>query len=93
MTTWDERIDSGAELDCTLHRWLVSFRSGTRWYGIGEYVAITAESAIERAIDIFGPAEEAKAEQIPWDAAPLPRLSQRKFGLSRLLSAETKIGR
>jgi hypothetical protein len=82
MTKWDERTEAEAELDCTLHRWLVSFRSGTRWYGIGEYVALTAEAAIERAIDIFGPAEEAKAEQIPWDAAPLPRPSQKKSGLS-----------
>jgi hypothetical protein len=79
MTKWDERMESGAELDCTLHRWHVSFRSGTSWYGIGEFVAITAEAAIERAIEIFGAAEEAKAEQIPWDAAPLPRPRQKNL--------------
>jgi hypothetical protein len=51
MTRWDERMESGAELDCTLRRWHVSFRSGTSWYGIGEFVALTAEAAIERAIE------------------------------------------
>jgi len=77
MTKWDERMESGAEVDCTLHRWHVSFRSGASWYGIGEFVAVTAEAAVERAIEIFGAAEEAKAEQIPWDAAPLSRPSQK----------------
>jgi hypothetical protein len=76
MTKWDDLMESGAELDCTLHRWHVSFRSGKRWYGIGEFVAVTAEAAIERAIEIFGPVDVAKADQIPWDAAPLPRLCQ-----------------
>jgi len=79
MTKWDERMESKAALDCTLHRWHVSFRSGTSWYGIGEFVAVTAEAAIERAIEIFGAAEEAKAERIPWDAAPLPRPTQRNL--------------
>jgi hypothetical protein len=79
MTKWDERMGSGAELDCTLHRWHVSFRSGTTWYGVGEFVALTAEAAVERAIEIFGAAEEAKAEQIPWDAAPLPRPNQKNL--------------
>ena len=79
MTKWDERMESGAELDCRLRRWHVSFRSGKSWYGIGEFVSVTAEAAIERAIDIFGAAEEAKAEQIPWDAAPLPRPSPKNL--------------
>jgi hypothetical protein len=75
----DERKKSAAQLDWTLHRWHVSFRSGAGWYGIGEFVALTAAAAIERAIDIFGPAEDAKAELIPWDAAPLPRPSQKNL--------------
>ncbi len=73
----DDGTESGAHANWTLHRWHVSFRSGTKWYGIGEFVALTPAAAIERAIDIFGSAEDAKAEEIPWDAAPLPRLSQK----------------
>jgi hypothetical protein len=56
-----------------LLRWLVSFASGREWYPVGEYVALDAKAAIERAIDVFGPAADYKAEEIPWDAAPLMR--------------------
>ena len=56
-----------------LHRWLVSFASGQEWYPVGEYVAVDSQAAIDRAIEIFGPACDYRAEEIPWDAAPLPR--------------------
>ena len=39
-----------------LRRWLVSFASGREWYPVGEFATIDATSAIERAIDVFGPA-------------------------------------
>jgi hypothetical protein len=66
------RVESG---DWQLHRWQVSFRSGASWYSIGEFVALDAAGAIERAVAVFGPGEEHKAEEIPWDAAPLPRMN------------------
>jgi len=59
---------------CTLRRWQVSFRSGKAWYAVGEFVALEAAAAIARAVQIFGPAEECRADEIPWDAAPLPRV-------------------
>lgn len=65
--------DECAAPDWRLHRWLVSFRSGATWYDVGEYVALDAATAVAMAVDIFGPAEEHRAQEIPWDAAPLPR--------------------
>jgi hypothetical protein len=59
--------------DLSLRRWLVSFASGRLWYAVGEYVAPDAQAAIERAIEVFGAASGYRAEEIPWDAAPLPR--------------------
>ena len=53
-----------------LRRWQVSFASGRGWYPVGEFVALDAKSAIDRAIDIFGSAADYLAEEIPWDAAP-----------------------
>jgi hypothetical protein len=58
-----------------LHRWLVSFASGQEWYPVGEYVAVNAGSAIDRAVEVFGTASEYRAEEIPWDTAPLVRLN------------------
>ena len=58
-----------------LRRWLVSFASGRAWYPVGEFAALDATSAIERAVDVFGAATDYQAEEIPWDAAPLARLS------------------
>lgn len=57
--------------DCQLHRWLVHFRSGTDWYAVGEFLALNAQAAIERAIEVLGEGAGYKAEEIPWDAAPL----------------------
>jgi hypothetical protein len=57
-----------------LRRWLVSFASGSEWYPAGEFVALNAASAIDRAIEVFGVASDHRAEEIPWDAAPLPKL-------------------
>jgi hypothetical protein len=69
--------------DLTLHRWQVSFASGRGWYPVGEFVALNSKSAIDRAVEIFGAASDYRAQEIPWDAAPLakpnppfPRLSQ-----------------
>lgn len=59
--------------DCRLRRWLVSFASGRGWYAVGEYVALDATSAIDRAVEVFGTASDYRAEEIPWDAAPLAR--------------------
>jgi hypothetical protein len=56
-----------------LHRWLVSFASGPEWYPVGEFVALDAQAAIDRAVEVFGTASDYRAEEIPWDAAPLPR--------------------
>jgi hypothetical protein len=56
----------------SLRRWLVFFASGREWYPVGEYVALDAQAAIDRAVEIFGPATDYQAEEIPWDAAPLP---------------------
>jgi hypothetical protein len=62
-----------ADADIRLSRWLVSFASGAEWYPVGEYVALDSAAAIERAVEIFGGASDYRAEEIPWDAAPLPR--------------------
>ena len=59
--------------DFRLRRWLVSFASGQGWYAVGEYVALDAQAAIDRAVEVFGTASDYRAEEIPWDAAPLPR--------------------
>jgi len=67
--------EAGAAADWKLRRWQVSFRSGDQWYAVGEFVALDAATAIERAVDVFGPGEASRAEEIPWDAAPLPRLN------------------
>jgi hypothetical protein len=58
--------------DFRLHRWLVSFASGRKWYVAGEFVALDAQAAIDRAVEILGAASGYRAEEIPWDAAPLP---------------------
>ena len=59
--------------DFRLRRWLVSFASGPGWYPVGEFVALDAQAAIDRAVEVFGTASGYRAEEIPWDAAPLPR--------------------
>jgi hypothetical protein len=69
-----EKPEAGGSANWNLHRWLVSFRSGTGWYAIDEFIAVDANTAIERAVAIFGPSDAHQAEEIPWDAAPLPRL-------------------
>src|SRR2546421_10741002 len=74
----DERrqeLEAKGAGDWALHRWQVSFRSGASWYSVGEFIAVDAAGAIERAVAVFGPGEEHKAEEIPWDAAPLPRMN------------------
>jgi hypothetical protein len=54
-----------------LNRWLVYYGSGADWYPVGEFLAGDAAAAIERAIEVFGSGEGYRAEEIPWDAAPL----------------------
>ena len=61
------------EHDWRLHRWMVTFRSGTDRYPVGEYVAVDEAAAIRQAIEVLGPGEDYLAEKIPWDAAPLSR--------------------
>jgi hypothetical protein len=63
--------DATERTDFRLHRWLVSYRSGESWYPVGEYVAVDGPGAIERAVEVFGQGAEYRAEEIPWDAAPL----------------------
>jgi hypothetical protein len=62
------------EADIQLRRWQVYFASGPGWYPVGEYVAVDVTAAIERAIAIFGEGAGYRAEEIPWDAGPLPKL-------------------
>jgi hypothetical protein len=62
-----------AAVDFKLSRWLVYFASGETWYRAGEFIAVDASSAIERAVAVFGEASAYRAEEIPWDAAPLWR--------------------
>jgi hypothetical protein len=59
--------------DCQLSRWLVSFATGSSWYAVGEFLALNAAAAIERAVEVFGPGQGYQAEKIPWDAAPLSK--------------------
>lgn len=75
MEISDETRNQADATDWKMRRWLVSFRSGTSWYCVGEFIALDAAVAIERAIAVFGPAEEHGAEEIPWGVAPLPRLN------------------
>ncbi len=63
----------GEATDWKVRRWHVSYRSGSGWYPVGEFVALDATTAIERAVEIFGPGEQYQAEEIPWEAAPLSR--------------------
>jgi hypothetical protein len=72
-TQQEEPAESCLEDAVSLHRWLVSFASGPGWYPVGEFVALDAQAGIGRAIEIFGSASDYQAEEIPWDAAPLPR--------------------
>jgi hypothetical protein len=67
--------ESCGEDAISLRRWLVFFASGREWYPVGEYVAVDAGSAIDRAVEVFGAASGYQAEEIPWDAAPLVRPS------------------
>jgi hypothetical protein len=67
------QVQSCPEEAVSLHRWLVSFASGPGWYAVGEFVALDAQAAIDRAVEVFGTACGYRAEEIPWDAAPLPR--------------------
>jgi hypothetical protein len=67
------RVMSCDGQDFRLRRWLVSFASGPGWYPVGEFVALDAQAAIDRAVEVFGTASDYRAEEIPWDAAPLPK--------------------
>ena len=69
----EEQVQSSGEGAVSLHRWLVSFASGQGWYPVGEFVALDAQAAIDRAVEVFGTASDYRAEEIPWDAAPLPK--------------------
>jgi hypothetical protein len=68
-----EQTEGRGDNGLRLRRWLVSFASGPGWYPVGEFVAQDAQAAIDWAIEVFGAASGYRAEQIPWDAAPLAR--------------------
>jgi hypothetical protein len=55
-------------------RWLVFFGSGPVRYPAGDFIAVDAAAAIERAIEILGCAAGYRAKEIPLDSAPLPRM-------------------
>jgi hypothetical protein len=59
---------------CRIRRWLVHFRSGSEWYAVGEFLALNGHNAIERAIEVLGEGAGYRAEEIPWEAAPLCRV-------------------
>ena len=61
--------------DHRLSRWLVSYASESGWYRVGEFIALDAAAAIERAVAIFGHGAAYQAEEIPWDAAPLSKVN------------------
>jgi hypothetical protein len=61
---------------CQLSRWLVSFASEAGWYPVGEFIALDATAAIERAIEVLGSGAGYQAEEIPWDAAPLSKANR-----------------
>jgi hypothetical protein len=69
------QVQHNEEAPVTLSRWLVSFGCEPEWYPVGEFVALDAAAAIDRAIEIFGGACGHRAEEIPWDAAPLPKMN------------------
>jgi hypothetical protein len=69
------QIPHTEESSVNVSRWLVSFASGQEWYPVGEFLALDGASAIERAVEIFGGASDSRAEEIPWDAAPLPKMN------------------
>jgi hypothetical protein len=58
-----------------LRRWLVSFAPGRACYPVGEFAALDATSAIDKAIEVLGAGADYQAEETPWDAAPLARLN------------------
>jgi hypothetical protein len=64
------------EPEVKLQRWQVFFASRPGWYPVGEFMATDETSAIDRAVEVLGPGSAYRAEQIPWDAAPLPRLGR-----------------
>jgi hypothetical protein len=68
-----EQVGSAGDHEVRLHRWQVFFASGSDWYAVGEFVAFDQTAAIERAVEVLGPASAYQAEEIPWDAAPLLR--------------------
>ncbi len=65
------QVATAAEPEVSLHRWQVLFASGDSWYAVGEFIAVDAAAAIERAIEVIGPGSAYCAQEIPWDAAPL----------------------
>lgn len=70
----NEPIQDLADTDqYRLSRWLVSFASESGWYRVGEFIALYATAAIERAVEVFGSGAAYQAEEIPWDAAPLSK--------------------
>jgi hypothetical protein len=71
------QVESCGGDEFKLRRWPVSFAPGREWYPVGEFVALDATPAIDRAIEVFGAASDYRAEEIPWDAAPLPRRKPR----------------
>jgi hypothetical protein len=75
-----ESTPVGEEDDLYLHRWMVTSRSGTDRYPVGEYIAVDEAAAIRQAIEVLGPGEDYRAEKIPWDTAPLFRNGSNSAG-------------
>ena len=57
---------------------------------MGEFIALDAAAAIDRAIEIFGCASGYRAEEIPWDAESLAHLRWPGGNVPELASAETR---
>src|SRR5262245_14711963 len=79
----EQRVETGVAIGAQnwqLRCWQVACRSAKQEYAVGQFLPPHAAAAIQRAVKNFGPGEASRAEEIPWDAAPLPRMNHPRLG-------------